>query len=122
MPGIDGDVRCAADVLCFPRVFLKYYSIWGIAGGGCAGDAVDTRGDRRSGDPSVPYSTGRTPGETPRGDRRGGTGSGGGGVAGRSGIIDSSDMDACGDVWWSPATESSDMFATSVLTSSSESD
>ena len=55
-------------------ILLKSYSIRGIGGGGCPATAwpFDTRGDRLKGLPSAPYSTGNTPGETPRGDRRGG--------------------------------------------------
>ena len=67
-------------------VLLKSYSIRGIGGGGCPATAwpFDTRGDRLNGLPSAPYSTGKTPGETPLGDRRGGGCGSKGGVAGRS--------------------------------------
>ena len=102
---------------------LKSYSIRGIAGGGWAATAwpFDTRGDRLNGDPSAPYSTGKTPGETPLGDRRGGGCGKSGGVAGRSATESMLILEG-GDRAKAPSTtESKDMFATKVFTSSSSS-
>ena len=104
-------------------VLLKSYSIRGIGGGGCPATAwpFDTRGDRRNGDPSAPYSTGKTPGDTPRGDRLGGGCGKSGGVAGRSATESMLILEG-GDRAKAPSTtESNDMFATSVFTSSSSS-
>jgi len=109
----------------FPRAafLLKSYSIRGIGGGGCPATAwpFDTRGDRLKGLPSAPYSTGKTPGETPRGDRRGGGCGSKGGVAGRSATESMLILEG-GDRASAPSTtESNDMFATKVFTSSSSS-